>query len=525
LADRPEHQDASGPSATRAATSFRIFLNYRREDASGHAGRLYDFLLHGGSGGAGFRKEQIFMDIEEIDPGVHFPDVIGEAVGSCDVFIAVMGRRWLDATDAAGRRRLEKGNDFVRVEIEAALARDIPVVPVLVQGAEMPSLEELPESLQAFGHRNAVELSDARWSYDVGRLSAWLKTIEEEKQRREQTERERSEELERERADQERLERERQEREAAERKRERHEREAAEQERERQERERQEREAAERERERQERERHERQAAKREQRKTQAGLAAQLAAAAERAQQEQQEREAAERERQEAERSERQRAAKVALSRPGTRLRGDRAPEDQGATAAQAAGHAERKPDEPKAALRPEAIQPTPPTAGPIRIRLSRLKRRYWILIAALLAGVGALVVVFAVLRSGGSGGEGPFPNAAEQELLSHIPAETASTCTRLDPEISGAEAHVSCDAPSVGTTVEYQVPQDPYFGSCLNEPKAWQHGQVCEDVYSGDPSVYWIDDRFGISGKAEFAKVTPAKLREEWECCLQLEP
>jgi TIR domain len=506
LADRPEHQDASGPIATRAATSFRIFLNYRREDASGHAGRLYDFLLHG-SAGAGFRKEQIFMDIEEIDPGVHFPDVIGEAVGSCDVFIAVMGRRWLDATDAAGRRRLDKGNDFVRVEIEAALARDIPVVPVLVQGAEMPSLEELPESLQAFGHRNAVELSDARWSYDVGRLSDWLKTIEEEKQRREQAERERSEELERKRADQERLERERREREAAER--ERLELAAAQ------------RDAAEREAAEQERARQERQAAKREQRKTQAGLAAQLAAAAERAQRELQEREAAERERQEAERAERERAAKVALTRPGTRLRGDRAPEDQEATAAQAAGHA----DESKAAPRPEAIQPTPPTAEPIRIRLSRLKRRYWILIAALLAGVGALVVVFAVLRSGGSGGEGPYPNAAEQDLLSHIPAEIASTCTRMDAESSGAQAHVSCDAPSVGTAVEYQTPEDTYFGSCLNEPKAWQHGQVCEDVFGGDPSVYWIDDRFGISGKAEFADVTPAKLREEWECCLQLEP
>ena len=106
------HEDATGSAETSGATSFRIFLNYRRDDASGHAGRLYDFLLHGGSGGAGFRKEQIFMDIEEIDPGVHFPDVIAEAVGSCDVFIVVIGRRWLGAADADGRRRLDKGNEL-----------------------------------------------------------------------------------------------------------------------------------------------------------------------------------------------------------------------------------------------------------------------------------------------------------------------------------------------------------------------------------------------------------------------------
>ena len=209
LADRPEHQDASGPSGTGGATGFRIFLNYRREDASGHAGRLYDFLRHGGGEVAGFRKEQIFMDIDTIAPGVDFRRVIEDAVGSCDVFIAVIGRQWLDATDASGRRRLDKGNDFVRLEIETALARDIPVVPALVQGAQMPSAEELPETLDDFAHRNAVELSDARWAFDVGRLTAWLATVEKEKARREQAERERSEQLERERREKDRLRRER----------------------------------------------------------------------------------------------------------------------------------------------------------------------------------------------------------------------------------------------------------------------------------------------------------------------------
>ncbi len=218
MADQTEHQDASSTADLRGAADFRIFLSYRREDASGHAGRLFDFLCYGGVGreDPGFRRDQIFMDIDTMAPGVDFRRVIEEAVGSCDVFIAVIGRRWLNAVDPKGRRRLDNPQDFVRLEIEAALERDIPVVPALVQGAEMPSVEELPETFQAFVHRNAVELSDARWSYDVGRLVAWLKKVEEEKTR-EQAKREQAERAERERADEERLERERAERVAAER--------------------------------------------------------------------------------------------------------------------------------------------------------------------------------------------------------------------------------------------------------------------------------------------------------------------
>jgi TIR domain len=230
MADETQHQDASGTADLSGAEAFRIFLSYRREDASGHAGRLFDFLSLGGVGGEapGFRRDQIFMDIDTMAPGVDFRRVIAQAVGSCDVFIAVIGKHWLSVVDAKRRRRLDNAQDFVRLEIEAALERDIPVVPALVQGAEMPSVEELPESFHALCDRNAVELSDARWPYDVGRLVAWLKTEEEKKTRRQQAgreqaehaereqadraEHERAEGAERERADQERLERERAER-------------------------------------------------------------------------------------------------------------------------------------------------------------------------------------------------------------------------------------------------------------------------------------------------------------------------
>lgn len=205
MADQSEHQDASVTADPSGIAEFRIFLSYRREDASGHAGRLFDFLCQGGVGGQGpgFRKDQIFMDIDTIAPGVDFRRVIEEAVGSCDVFIAVIGKQWLSAVDAHRKRRLNNAQDFVRVEIEAALGRDIPVVPALVQGAEMPSVEELPDTFHALAVRNAVELSDLRWSHDVGKLIAWLKAEEEKKTRRAQAERGQADAAGHERADQE----------------------------------------------------------------------------------------------------------------------------------------------------------------------------------------------------------------------------------------------------------------------------------------------------------------------------------
>jgi TIR domain len=180
----PEHPGATDTAEDSGERRFRILLNYRREDASGHAGRLHDFLRHRGGEGPGFDKDQIFTDIDRVEPGVDFRRVIDEAVGSCDVFIAVIGRHCLDAVEGKGRRRLDNPTDFVRLEIEAALARDTPVVPVLVRGTQMPALEELPETFEDFVHRNAVELSDGRWSYDVARLTEWLASVAEEKSRR-----------------------------------------------------------------------------------------------------------------------------------------------------------------------------------------------------------------------------------------------------------------------------------------------------------------------------------------------------
>ncbi len=138
-----------------------IFISYRREDSAGHAGRLYDRLS------AHFGEEKIFMDVG-IEPGVDFVDQLEEAVASCDVLLVLIGPEWLTADD--GRRRLEEEGDFVHLEVSAALERDIRVIPLLVHGATMPAAHDLPPDLARLARRNALELSDARWRYDVGRL-------------------------------------------------------------------------------------------------------------------------------------------------------------------------------------------------------------------------------------------------------------------------------------------------------------------------------------------------------------------
>lgn len=127
---------------------------------------MYDALS------ARFGDDQVFMDLT-MDPGVDFVEQINEAVASCRLLIAVIGPRWATVRDAQGRRRLDNPTDFIRLELEAGLRRrDVRVVPVLVQGAAMPSADELPPPLAGLARRNALELSDARWGYDVDRLAS-----------------------------------------------------------------------------------------------------------------------------------------------------------------------------------------------------------------------------------------------------------------------------------------------------------------------------------------------------------------
>ena len=155
----------------QAETGSRIFVSYRRDDARGDAGRLTDNLkLH-------FGDKQIFRDVEAIEAGVDFVEAINSAVSQCAVLLAIIGPNWLRLTDSQGRRRLDDPNDFVRLEIAAALQRNIRVVPVLVGGAVMPKAEDLPPGLETLARRQAHELSDGRWDFDVGQLVETLERV------------------------------------------------------------------------------------------------------------------------------------------------------------------------------------------------------------------------------------------------------------------------------------------------------------------------------------------------------------
>ncbi|GGH14644.1 toll/interleukin-1 receptor domain-containing protein [Silvibacterium dinghuense] len=138
-----------------------IFLNYRRNDSEGEAGRLFDELtLH-------FPQNTVFMDVAAIEPGRDFRKAIDQSIVSCQVLLAIIGQTWLSSADADGHLRLEDPDDFVRLELASALRRDIPVVPILVRGARMPRAEQLPSDLRELAYRNAVELTHARWKSDV----------------------------------------------------------------------------------------------------------------------------------------------------------------------------------------------------------------------------------------------------------------------------------------------------------------------------------------------------------------------
>ena len=138
-----------------------IFVSYRREDAAGEARALFSSLAEQlGPGSA-------FMDVDNIALGRDFREALNERLNDCDVLLALIGKGWLESKNRQGKPRLEDSNDFVRLEILAALKRNIPVTPVLVQDAEMPSADQLPEELRDFAYRNAFELSHARWESDV----------------------------------------------------------------------------------------------------------------------------------------------------------------------------------------------------------------------------------------------------------------------------------------------------------------------------------------------------------------------
>jgi hypothetical protein len=142
----------------------KIFINYRRDDSGGTAGRLHDRLART------FGLKNLFMDVDDIPPGVDFVNYLNSQVGACDIFLAIIGPHWLNAKDGHGHHRLDNPNDFVLVEITAALARNICVIPVLVDGAHLPNADKLPDVIKPLVRRNAVEVRNTQFGRDANAL-------------------------------------------------------------------------------------------------------------------------------------------------------------------------------------------------------------------------------------------------------------------------------------------------------------------------------------------------------------------
>jgi hypothetical protein len=152
----------------------RVFISYRRDDSAAHAGRVHDRLERE------FGREALFMDVDTVCLGVDFVEAIREAVAKCDVLLAIVGPNWLNARDEEGNRRLDDENDYVRIEVAAALQRNIPVIPILLDGARMPKADQLPKDLEGLARRDALDVRRASFHNDIGKLIRELKGLSDE---------------------------------------------------------------------------------------------------------------------------------------------------------------------------------------------------------------------------------------------------------------------------------------------------------------------------------------------------------
>jgi sugar phosphate isomerase/epimerase len=142
-----------------------IFISYRHTDGAGYAGRIFDRLQ------AEFGATRVYRDVDSIASGTNFPDEIARQLARCNVVLVVIGPAWCDARNAAGGRRLDDTDDWVRIEVAQALKRDICVIPVTVGGANLPDASALPEDLRDLIRRQSRELRDGdTWRGDLDLL-------------------------------------------------------------------------------------------------------------------------------------------------------------------------------------------------------------------------------------------------------------------------------------------------------------------------------------------------------------------
>jgi formylglycine-generating enzyme required for sulfatase activity len=147
----------------------KVFISYRRDDTAGIAGRVYDRLERE------FGRNNLFMDVDARRFGSNFVEIINEEVAKCDVLLAIIGRDWLDARDEDGNRRLDNPDDYVRIEISAAIKRDIPVIPILIDGTRVPKADQLPDDLKDLPLRSGLNVRNDSFHSDMDRLVLFLR--------------------------------------------------------------------------------------------------------------------------------------------------------------------------------------------------------------------------------------------------------------------------------------------------------------------------------------------------------------
>jgi hypothetical protein len=175
----PSEPDVQAPRAEPAAADTahaprgaRLFISYRREDSAYISDRINERLTQR------FGRQTVFKDVDSIPLGQDFRKHLREAVGGCDVLLAVIGKDWLAVDQKTGARRIDDPRDHLRIEVESALERDIPVIPVLVQGASVPAEADLPESLRPLAYRNAQQVRpDPDFNNDIDRLLRGLEQL------------------------------------------------------------------------------------------------------------------------------------------------------------------------------------------------------------------------------------------------------------------------------------------------------------------------------------------------------------
>jgi formylglycine-generating enzyme required for sulfatase activity len=148
-----------------------IFINYRRDDAPGVAGRLFDYLA------LKYPRNTLFMDVDAMKPGMDFAEQLDAQVSQCRVLLAVIGPRWFEIKDQAGHRRLDNEKDYVRIELASALKRGIPVIPILTDGGMMPPEEDLADDLKPLVRRHALELRHTRFNADADAIAHALEDV------------------------------------------------------------------------------------------------------------------------------------------------------------------------------------------------------------------------------------------------------------------------------------------------------------------------------------------------------------